>query len=327
MSDDNAIAFDPTTLQICSELRRGFVEPRRVRRDDGALRFHMVRHGVCMESATWSNLGPDQRYEALVHATALMARPGPHIFSHQSAAAVWQLPIVERWPAKVHVVVEESKAHSSSVLVRHTQEGATAVLQNGLLVTDVARTVADLSREVGFVDGLAAADNAMRRGLCEREDLHAEWQRLPPRSPGRAIIRRVAELADSGAMSAGESLSRGQMFLLRFPQPCLQVAYSDADGKIGETDFSWPGLVGEFDGEAKYGPAYNSSPEEMQERIVKEKGREDRLRAIRNKVARWGWTAARDGEPMARKLIAQGLTPEPRRRWILLGPIDTEDAA
>lgn len=66
------------------------------------------------------------------------------------------------------------------------------------------------------------------------------------------------------------------MFLLRFPRPRLQVEHRDEAGFV---DFQWEGVIGEFDGAEKYGPAYSDSPEAMQQVLVREKTREDRLRA------------------------------------------------
>lgn len=302
-------------LVVTSTLRQLGVEPRELRDAAGLRQYVMVRHGICIAADLWADLSPGDRHRAFVHGTALMARRGPHIYSHESAAAVWGMPIIAPWPHRVHIVVEPDKARSSSMVLRHEREDRPSVLHDGLLVTPPARTVIDLARDSDLLDAVAAADYSLRCGLCSRADLAAEVELLTPHRPGNGQARLAVELADPLSGSPGESLSRTQMFQLRFPRPRLQVPWYDAGGLIGEVDFDWDWLVGEFDGAVKYGKAYSDSPDEMQQKLVGEKWREDRLRGHGVRMARWGWIDAYDGAGMARLLTAQGLHPEPRREW------------
>ena len=80
----------------------------------------------------------------------------------------------------------------------------------------------------------------------------AEVDAVPPRVRGRNTARLVGALANPLSMSAGESLSRVQMFLLNLPEPELQREIHDAAGLVGIVDFGWEGVVGEFDGKVKY---------------------------------------------------------------------------
>ncbi len=65
---------------------------------------------------------------------------------------------------------------------------------------------------------VAAADHALRHGLCSLAELRAEADAVPPRVRGRPAAALVADLADADSMSAGESLSRVQMFRLGLPE-------------------------------------------------------------------------------------------------------------
>ncbi|KNX37827.1 hypothetical protein [Luteipulveratus halotolerans] len=310
-------------MDDCSQLRQTGVEPRRAR--DGTPSFHVVRHGVCIDADTWASLGADERYRAFVHATALMARSGPHVFSHESAAVLWGLPVVTPWPRKAHVVVDPRKARSTALIVRHEHEDTRAEEVDGQRATSAARTIIDLARDSGLLDAVAAADHALRIGLCTREDLEREARLLPVHTPGSGQARLAAELADPASESPGESLSRAQMFLLRFPRPRLQVEHRDADGLIGVVDFDWDGCVGEFDGYTKYSSRYAPTVDDARAIVYREKLREDRVRALPRNVARWGWDHALAGAPMAQRLCAQGVRPEPRRQWFTVPGLPGND--
>ncbi|MDE9367066.1 hypothetical protein PZ938_15725 [Luteipulveratus sp. YIM 133132] len=309
--------FEPHMLVTSRSLRDVSQEPRVLRDEQGDRTWTMVRHGVCIRSSDWTSLGTDDRHRAFVHACALMARSGPPLFSHYSAAAVWGIPVADPWPRKVHVLVRDStRASRSGLVVRREDEECAYVERDGLRVTPPSRTVLDLTRDTGLLNGLVAADHAVRHGLCSRRELVAEVERVAPGTPGRSDCGHLVELVDPVSASPGESLSRGQMFLLRFPRPRLQVPHHDGQGLIGYVDFQWEGVVGEFDGASKYGTDFAQTPEEMQETLVREKVREDRLRATGTRVARWLWDDAFVGVGMARALHAQGVRQSPRRIWV-----------
>ena len=71
----------------------------------------------------------------------------PLLFAMHSAAVLWQLPAIEPWPRKVHVVAGTATGgRSTAALARHTVGPVAAHELNGLLVTPLARTVVDLAR-------------------------------------------------------------------------------------------------------------------------------------------------------------------------------------
>ncbi len=119
-----------------------------------------------------------------------------------------------------------------------------------------------------------------------------------------AAARRRAELAFSLASplaeSAGESFSRAAFQFLGFEQPELQHDFSDAGGFIGRSDFWWPGregrkgVVGEFDGKAKYINPELRNGATAEEAVYNEKLREDRIRALGFGFARWGMGRRRE---------------------------------
>lgn len=316
---DERELFDPSQLITTRGLRQRGRDLRRPRPDDELTR---LRHGVAIPTELLRSLDPTQRYAAFVHATHLMARSAERVFSHYSAAVLWGMPVAEAWPGKAHVTSTSQRAHSSGHLVRHHAEDLQVCTREGLAVTSPARTVADLTCWSGFLTGLTAADYALAAELCTRAQIYDELDRLAPGTRGRGSLSMVAELARAASQSAGESLSRGQMHLLRLPEPILQVRIELPDATYFG-DFGWPGVIGEFDGAVKYGATYNASPEEAYARVREEKEREDQIRSVRYEVARWGWKHAFAGAPMARILADRGIRPAPRRLWVRLDRDET----
>jgi hypothetical protein len=240
------------------------------------------------------------------------------IYALESAAAVWGLPRIEAWPSVVRTLVTHGRPRGSAGVRPHRGAESDAVLVHGLRVTSVARTVIDLARTSSLPTAVAAADCALRYGLCTRSQLRAEADAVPGRVRGRPTAGLVVDLADGDSMSAGESLSRVQMFRLGIPRPRLQAKHSDAAGLIGYVDFDWDGVVGEFDGKVKYGIAPDADPEEAARILWREKRREDRLR-VDSRVARWTWAIALDKDQLAQVLAAQGVRPTPRVSWFDVG--------
>jgi hypothetical protein len=314
--------LDKGLLHVAADLRRRGVEPAR-RGSVGQREYVQVRRGVWIRVEDWEVLPPVTRHAAFVHATALGMDPESEaVFSHESAAALWGMPRIEQWPAVAHVTTLRP-VRSSAKVRRHECELDAYLVREGRRVTTPARTVVDLARTGSFVTALAAADFALRHRLTVAENLVEEAHDVPLRARGRAAARLVAELADGRSMSAGESLSRAQMFVLNLPRPHLQVECRDELGLIGYADFGWHGVVGEFDGQVKYRVPAGADPQEAGRAVWREKQREDRIRAQGTKVARWVYADAIEPARMARKLAEQGVPPQPRNTWLDLGSRST----
>jgi hypothetical protein len=306
------VPFDPGLLRRGRDLRAVGVEPTR-----GG--WHQVRNGVWVTQSEWRRLTPEQRHAALVHATGLCLERQEAVFALTSAAAVWGLPRIEAWPDAVRVLVDTPSRGRGSPLVRpHVGRDADLVTVAGIQVTTPARTVVDLARTGTLVSAVAAADHALRHRLCSHEQLWAEIDAVPPRVRGRVTARLVGALADPSSMSAGESLSRVQMFLLNLPRPELQKEVRDEHGLVGYADFGWEGIVGEFDGKVKYGVPEGVSAEEAAEIVWREKQREDRLRR-RLRVVRWTWSIALDRNRFGAHLASHGIRPLAVNTWVDLG--------
>jgi hypothetical protein len=246
----------------------------------------------------------DDAYLARIRAAQLLAGQRL-VFRAFSAARIWGLPMVGRWPRPVEIVgIHADGGRSNSTLARsYLGYPAPSTERDGLGVTTLARTVVDVARKGGFGQAVAMADAALHgqeptehrteRASLSLAELSAELAGLD-RAPGTAKARGVLGFADGSAESPGESISRAGMHLLGLPPPITQVAFVDSLGLIGIVDFWWPefGLIGEFDGVGKYLRDEFTAERSPAAIVMEEKRREDRLRALGHTVTRWGWSTA-----------------------------------
>jgi hypothetical protein len=278
---------------------------------------HRVARGVYIPADGWEATSADDRYLLRVLAAANTRRNHP-VFSFWSAAVVHGLPIYGAWPTKVHTTVGKAGGgRSSGDVVRHVIPlGDEDVVDlDGLRVTSVARTVLDLATVAKFSSAVVTTDRALhvdRRGrttpLVTADEL---WSAYARRMPFRGYLRarKVLEFGTHLADSPLESVSRVTMRQIGCPRPLLQSRFSDYRGVIGESEFHWPGyaLVGESDGRSKYLDPLVRNGRSMEQVLLDEKERADRLGAVGLRVSRWGWEIARHAESLRRHLVAAGL--------------------
>lgn len=258
-----------------------------------------LQAGVYLASGDWAAMERWQQDRARIDAAALRGTI-PRVLSHQSAAAVWCIPYLGGDGA-VHLLTHAgTHGRNRSGIRWHGQPPIDDVVTwNGYLLTSRAQTAVDIAATAPFHNAVATVDHVLRpdtdlrlRALGKAE-LYKVAGRLPTGAK-KARARRVIDFADPRSGSAGESLSRAQMHLLGFPPPRLQHRVEDLWGLAGLTDFYWPGfrLAGEFDGALKYSKPEYLAGRTSWEAVIKEKEREDRIRATGIRVVRWNWAAA-----------------------------------
>lgn len=259
--------------------------------DSGAL--SRIAPGVYLPTGMWSRLSDDERYLATVYAAAHRF-PGA-VFSHRSAAALWRLPIVGRWPQTAEVIAPRAGGGRSTTGLTRYAIGlpSTTTTIDDLRVTTLADTVAAAAAVSAFSTGVAFADRALQ--TISADELRDAVVRYSGRRGGVRALQ-VAGFADPLAESAGESLSRVTIEMLGFERPILQQKFFDERGFVARVDFWWPSacVAGEFDGLGKYIRkewAVGRTPAEV---VIDEKRREDRLRGMGVRVVRWGWAEARN---------------------------------
>lgn len=244
--------------------------------------------------AEYRDLYPEDAHRVDVHAAHRIHRRDPGttiVYSHESAAALHRLPLVECGDLKVRRTRASAPRRSTSTTVTTTswlplRDGETTTV-GGIAVTSVPRTVADLLRTAGRDTALCVADAAVHKELCSVDELADALADPPSRFGTPRARRRLAEV-DGLAESALETRSRLLFADAGLPEPELQVRF---DTRLGEfrVDFFWRAhrVIGECDGLGKY--LADIDPEEARRRLGEEKDRENELQALGYSVIRWRW--------------------------------------
>lgn len=285
---------------------------------------HRVSLGAYLPKDMWDALTDSERYLLAVRSISATRQADP-VFSFWSAAVVHGLPILGSWPEQVHVTVGRAGGgRSSGQLVRHATplRPIDIVEHDGIRVTSVSRTVVDLATTRDVMSSIVTADSALhvdRRGdlppmttLAELSDVYNSRMPFHGSSRARKVLNAAVEQSDSPL----ESVSRFNMGAIGCPRPVLQQRFDDYRGLIGFSEFYWPEyrMVGEADGRAKYLTPQYRKGRSLEQILLDEKERADRLRAIGLGVTRWGWEIGAHPEALRRHLVAAGLRMGPR--WL-----------
>ncbi len=231
----------------------------------------------------------EKRHRLRALAVATSGPTDGHPLSHVSAAALHELPMLHPDLGLVHVTTGRS-AGGSIRGQRHLHasplDPQEVVEIDGIRVTSIERTAVDVATMGSFDQALVIFDAALRAGAdpTVMADLLSGRRRRSARN-----ARRALPFASAAAESVGESWSRAQMIDAGLPIPTLQREFV-IDGQRYRSDFDWAELlVGEFDGLHKY-DSLRGAGESATDVVVREKLREDRLRASGIAVVRWTWS-------------------------------------
>lgn len=248
----------------------------------------------------------DAHYRMRCIAFGSAGRGAAPVLGHQSAAALHGLKLLKPDLDRVHLFSgRRGGGHMRNR--RHVHAGkiddAETVTVDGIRITSVARTAVDVACCGDFAQALTALDSALRLGATV-DQLKAELEAR--RRTGSAMAARALTFADGDSESVGESWSRAQLILAGLPTPSLQVWYPGRKRRH-RVDFDWGGrLIGEFDGLRKY--QRDLRPDEtVTQAVMREKAREDELRALGAMVIRWIWADLEAGRvvPLVREWITR----------------------
>jgi hypothetical protein len=205
-------------------------ELRRMRSEQ---RLVAVRPGAYADSRDARLRTPESRHLLAVLAALPQLGPGA-VVSHASAAVLHGLPLWATPLDRVHVTRDRRSGGRRS---RHVHMHAAALepdeveVVGAILVTSVARTVADLARELPFEAALVPADAALFRELATAAQLQEAVERASNRR-GNTAARRVVGLADGGGQSPGETRSRVALLRAGVAPPRLQRAVHTSTGRF-----------------------------------------------------------------------------------------------
>lgn len=196
----------------------------------------------------------------------------------------------------MHVTIDSSRGggirggvHAHARPIRE----ADIVVIDGLRVTSPARTAVDLAMAGDHGQALSIVDsarltvrfpNADTRPPVTVDQLEESAEVLGWR-PGLPMFRRAMAESVQDSGSAGESRTRAMLLEWNLPIPQLQTHYR-LGGRNYYADFSLPGMIGEFDGMAKYA----DDPDRKQYEIQ----RAGDFRSAGIAVVNWYWEDLKD---------------------------------
>lgn len=220
-------------------------------------------------------------------AGVLACGPGA-LLSHLSAAALWGL--VDQAPVVIDVASMPRRGRFPDGIRGHranTITDADRTVHDGIPVTTVARTLLDLSEQVGFRRLERAFDRAEVLGLIDWSDVGDVLERARGRR-GLKPLRRLLVRHDHGTTWTRNELEERffsicDRAVLRRP---LVNARLELDGWAPEVDFFWPAerLVVETDG----GAAHTT-----RQAFERDRRRDQQLTAAGYRVVRFTWRQVR----------------------------------
>jgi hypothetical protein len=289
------------TSQLISQ---GFT-PTEIEQSQRRGRLTRVRPGA-YTAAPDEALDAADRHRQLIEAT-IPQLSAEATLSYTSAAVLHGLPVWADDLRTVHLTRPRTGGGGKrrSWVTMHAQplDPADVTIVDGIAVTSLERTIFDLARTLSYERSVAAGDRALALGMAM--DVLAEMLDRGRRWQGINQARRTAAFIDGRAESAGESVSRVRcaQFGLPAPQPQLAVLLPNQTTVYG--DLGWPEFmtIGEFDGRVKYEKLLRpgESPTDV---VLREKRREDRLRALGWQIVRWVWEDLRQFSSVQRALLA-----------------------
>ncbi|TDD41869.1 hypothetical protein E1263_42385 [Kribbella antibiotica] len=264
--------------------------PEEIRARLADRRWERLRHGQYVERVDLSGLPVWEReivrHRLLIHAAVNAMKPGSAVVSHHSALVLHGVPVWQADLAEVQLTRTTGRSGAKSGVRHHRgqlDDPDLTVLAR-VPATSVARAVAEHATRSSFEAAVISADHAMRRGDIPADELRRLLETIDEWA-GAPRVRAVMAFANPLSESVGESRLRVVMHNEGLPAPELQREFYDSAGLIGRPDFFFPSYntVVEFDGDLKY----DSGSREV---LLREKSREDRLRALGFEFVRTGWT-------------------------------------
>lgn len=250
-----------------------------------------IRRGVYAEASYVALLATDLQHRVLRDRAASLRIAEPHTMSHHSAAHLLELEVLHERPAFTHVgrpgIVGSHIRHG----VKHhlaPYRPSQVVEVNGVKVLDHARTALDIAREEGYLQGLVAADSALRAGIT-RADLAAAAADMA-NWPNATVVRDVVVSASPSTDSIAETLGRDFVVELGYGVPQPQFGLT-ADGRTAWCDLRLHRHFFEIDSRWKLRPVAQGglSTQAPEDTLWDEKLRQDFVTGFKTGVSRLSW--------------------------------------
>jgi len=275
-----------------------------------------VWRGVYAVRALWDSLDPYRGQPLLRVRAASLNMCVPHVISHDSAALLHGIRLLDEPPPWVHVTRFGVCGSRSKNGVKHHTAPFTPgqiVFVDDLPVLDVARTAVDVCREHGERGGLVACDSALQI-VGDRSLL---WQAVDPMRSWRYVTtaRNCIELADPRAESVAESLGRKLAVELGLGPVEPQFGLRDA-GREAWCDLRIGRHLIEIDGHKKYRAAEDGGLAKVSadEVLWREKQRQDWVCGFKLGMSRVTWAQLQPNqwEATKRRVLREALDTNAR---------------
>ncbi|GAB2631293.1 type IV toxin-antitoxin system AbiEi family antitoxin domain-containing protein [Nocardioides ginkgobilobae] len=251
-----------------------------------------LRHGVYALAGRLEQSTPRQRHAMLV--SGVMRLYGDDVaLSHTSASLEygspdWQVPL-----GLVHMTDLFGAGERTQASVRHHHgecDVHDVTRRNGHWITTPIRTALDVASVLPREAAVCTLDWFLNQSLVTRDELSAALERRTQWQHHLDVMVKL-DATSAESESVGESRARLLFQDHGLPRPVLQLDLFEPDGTfIGRVDFAWPErkVIVEFDGKVKY-REHRRPGESVEEAVMREKRREDRLRAQGWLVVRMTW--------------------------------------
>lgn len=210
------------------------------------------------------------------------------VFSHLSAALLWQLEVVEIPHSRVEVIRPHTSGRFTHLIVRRRELCDQHVeLLGDTYLTSKARTLIDTARDYDLDTSVPMLDDALRRQLVTKGQLMTVVDTCHENRCSRRV-ETALELADGRRESPGESIVAVRLYEIGLDGFEPQVEIFDDNGFfVARTDFAHRNskTIIEFDGRAKY----TLEGRDHRREFDRERERERRLRALGYHVIRVFW--------------------------------------
>ncbi len=265
-------------------------------------RWISLRRGLYAEAVDRADKPPWEisaaEHRLAVHAAARALAGSSVVISHQSAVVLHALPA---WGLELHHVhVTRTDRAKGRILARTSHHAGTlpsdaTTTVEGLSTTTVARAVIEAACTSPYEAAVVLCDGALQQGRVTRAELEYELERVRG-WPGSCTALAAVAFADQQSESVGESRLRALMDTYGLPAPELQVTFRIEDG-VARVDFLFrqQRVIVEFDGLVKY-------RDQSVDVVVREKRREDQLRAAGYLVVRVDWRDLDHPERVVRRI-------------------------
>ncbi|NJC56811.1 DUF559 domain-containing protein [Brevibacterium marinum] len=210
------------------------------------------------------------------------------VFSHISAALLWELEVSRPVDERVEVMRPEISRRHTNLLVRKRKLPPEHVDRIGdVAVTSLARTLIDIARDYSLDVSVPMLDNALRRNLVTNGELLNVMETANEMRNKNRLITAI-DLMDPLRESPAESMVAVRFFENQILGFVPQVDVRDAQGRfVARVDFlhRQAMIIVEFDGRAKY----FLNDRDHRTAFDRERERERQLRSLGYHVVRIFW--------------------------------------